>query len=226
MLLEEIEGMDFDLRPVETMLHEPPIELEGMIRVGVPDVFDAVAYATKAGQSIDPGTELLLEDSEFFLVRVPLSVRPRERVEVRFLAVECFLEGSSGPITCWSMTPERVEQEVTASTEVGLTAGLKVDIATLGVSSSAKNEYVVYQPNILAFGIGLEDPAWEFEPTKGRKLRGVQLLHLVVRAPRGTTGQGRIVIRADVVERGFIWNTKAFDREDGKEGHVFEIREP
>jgi hypothetical protein len=226
MLLDEIEGRDLDLRPVETMLHAPPEEFQGMIRVGEPAVFDAVAYAAAAGETLDAGTRLQLEESEFFLVRLPLNIRPRERIDVRYLAVECYLEGTPGTPICWSMTPERVEQEINASTHASVNSELKVGVATVGASGSASADYVIYQPSIVAFGIGRDDAAWEFEPTQGRKLRGVQLLHLVVKSPRGGAGQGRVVIRADVIERGFIWNTKAYDRRDGADALVFPFRAP
>jgi hypothetical protein len=223
VLLEDIEGEDLDLRPTTTMLQDPPDEFRGMIRVGQPVVFDACAYAEASGVALDAGARLLAASNRFALVRLPISIRPRERASVRFLAVECVLNSEGGTAVCWSMAPERVEQEITASSGAKITPELKVGVVTLGGEGSAEREFIVYQPNVLAFGIGETDPAWEFTPSKGRKLHGVQILHLLVSAPKTVSCNGTVAIRADVVSQRLLWNTKAVRRDDSQEVQRFDL---
>jgi len=223
-ILTDIPGRDLDLVPAETLMDAAPEELRGVIRVGRPEVFDAISEAATSGTATDAQVQSLADDNRFTLVRLPLSIRPTERVTVRFLAVECALQcAEGGESLCWSMSPERVEQEITAGRNSALNATLKLGLVELGAERASEAELVSYQPEIIAFGVGLPDPAWELTPTRGRELRGVQMLHLVARTSRGALAEGAVRLRADVVVKRTLWNTKAVAQDGSRDVERFAL---
>lgn len=213
MELAEISGQDLDLEATETMLQALPTEFSGLFRIGEIGVFDAVALAERGGVALSPEAQLMTADNVFTAVRIPVSIRPPERSRVRFLALEIVLSSSDGTAIGWSMDPVSVSDEMTVSTSLGLSAALTVSVVEVGPEAQRTQEYTVRQPRITAFNLGSPDPVWEFQPTKAGALTGVQLLHLVVKAPRGAGWSGDVSIRADVTYRQMLWNTRAIRRD-------------
>jgi hypothetical protein len=212
--LEEIPGEDLDLLPTETMLGTPLPELCGIVRIGDIVTLDAMQISAGDGEALDPELRVLAKSNRFVLARIPLSIRPGKDTSVRFLAVEISLEAMGGSaVSCWSMDPERVDHEVRVSTTFGLSTKLKPQLLELGAERSRSAEFIVRQPVIVAFGVGLADVAWEFSPRSGSRLQGVQLLHLVIKAPLHAACKGVVEIRADVVVRQVIRNLRAVRRD-------------
>lgn len=224
MLLESVPGENLDLRPRRTVLQKPPAELTSLVRIGEPVVYDAAAIAQASQQPLDPQITLLLDEFSFSLVRLPVTIRPTEATTVRFLTVEVQLTASGQNATCWSLDPDQITDEVKVSTTVSFSSKLTVKLAEIGSADTRDQEYVVRQPRVTSFSVGRPDPSWEFSPTAGNPLRGVQLLHLVVKAPIGQTWAGGVSIGADVVSRRVLWNTRAFKR-DGRQ-QVAEFASP
>jgi hypothetical protein len=222
-ILTDIPGTDLELVPAETLMRTDAEELRGIVRLGNPDVFDAVEYAAAAGTELEPDVRLLLDSSEFSLVRLPLSVRPRDNIEVRFLAVECTLHGEDGESLCWSIAPERVEDEMTVTAGATLGAGLTVGVVTVNAEAQDQRELVLYQPHITGFGLGTTDLAWELKPTRGRQVRGVQMLHFVARRRRGTRAECSVRLRLDVTTRRLLWNTVAVAEDGSAEVARFDV---
>ena len=216
MLLESLPGEELDLRPQHTVLQSPPTDLASIIRIGETNVYDAISLARTSKQSFTSEVELLRRNFTFSLVSLPLTIRPTEATTVRFLAVEIDLSIAGSGATCWSLDPEQVDDEVKVSTNVSFNSKLAVKLAEIGSTNEESQEYIVRQPRIASFNVGLSDPAWEFTPTPSTRLRGVQLLHIVVKAPVGQTWKGVASIRADVVSHHVLWNTRAF-RRDGRQ---------
>jgi hypothetical protein len=216
VLLESLPGEELELRPRHTVLQSPPTDLTSMIRIGEPIVYDAVSLARISEQSFAPEVEILCRDFTFSLIRLPLTIRPTEATAVRFLAVEIDLSIAGSGATCWSLDPEQVDDEVKVSTNVSFNSKLAVKLAEIGLTDEENREYIVRQPRIASFNVGLADPAWEFKPTRGTQLKGVQLLHVIVKAPAGQAWRGTASIRADVVSHHVLWNTRAF-RRDGRQ---------
>jgi hypothetical protein len=216
MLLESLPGEDLDLRPRRTVLQAPPAELTSLIRIGEPVVYDAVALAEAGQQPLDPQVRILLDEFSFSLVRLPVTIRPTEATTVRFLTVEVQLTAVGQNPTCWSLDPDQITDEVKVSTGVSFNGKLTVKLAEIGSADTKNQEYIVRQPRVSSFSVGLHDPSWEFNPTASHPLRGVQLLHLVVKAPLGQGWLGDVSIGADVVSRHVLWNTRAF-RPDGRQ---------
>lgn len=214
MLLSDVPGEDLDLRLDKSVLQRPPTELAGLIRIGEPTTFDAVELARAGGTPLAPEVELLLRDHDFTVVRLPVTVRPTDRATVEFLATEITLGAPGSAATCWSLDPERVDDEIKVTTAVGINSKLSVRLAEVGVSDQQSGEYVIRQPRVVAYQVGCPDPAWEFTPTPGRRLEGVQLLHLVVKSLRRSVWSGTVGIRVGVHAGGWPWPFRAV-RGDG-----------
>ena len=215
MELVDIPGVDLGLQLTETMLQDLPDELDRTFRIGELSCFDAVELAARGGSALAPEVQVLAREHAFSVVRIPISVRPPERATVRFLAVEVALRSDGDRAVSWSMDPEAVTDPVTVSTTLAVTAALTVAVAEVGPEAERTAEYVVRQPRITAFNVGAVDPAWEFLPTRASRLSGVQLLHLVVKAPERASWSGTVSVRADVTYRQMLWNTRAV-RRDGE----------
>ncbi|MEU9919644.1 hypothetical protein [Streptomyces sp. NPDC051001] len=205
MELTEIIGDDLHLDLAAPVM-EPETGFTGILRIGEVLTFDAVKLA---GSDLDSQVGQLVADHDFTLVRIPVSVRPTKTANVRFMAVEIDMMGG----TCWSLDPDRVDDEIKVSSAVSVGAGLKPNVVEVSANHQRNTEYVIRRPSVLAFGVGLAEAAWEFTPARADALAGVQLLHLIAKTPRGTALSGTIAIRADIVAQGLLWNTRAVGRD-------------
>ena len=217
MRLDEIEWEDVELVPQEVRAQKQE-NVSGIISVSRrPFVFDAVKLAQTAQTTLEPEIKLLLDKHVFTYIKLPVNIRPRNEYDVRFISVDVVLESEDNQTVCWSMEPLLVEQEIRLKTESALSGGLKLHALELGISDNVAGEYVLYQPKVTAFGIGQSNPGWEFEPTAGSELRGVQILHMVVLIPNNTHATGIVTIKADIFKEGWLWNYRARNRNDGGE---------
>ncbi|MFC6063923.1 hypothetical protein [Streptomyces ochraceiscleroticus] len=205
MELTEIPGNDLHLDLASPVM-EPETGFDGILRIGEVLTFDAVKLA---GSDLDAQVSQLVADHDFTLVRIPVSVRPTEATKVRFMAVEIDMAGG----TCWSLDPDRVDDEIKVSSAISVGAGLKPNVVEISANHQRSSEYIIRRPSVLAFGVGLDEAAWEFNPARADALAGVQLLHLVAKTPRGTALSGTIGIKADIVAQGLLWNTRAVGRD-------------
>jgi hypothetical protein len=207
MNLSQVEWEDGYVVP-ETTRAATAEPWHGLIRVGRPVILDAVKVY-RASKQRDPLMGLLVGESDFYYVRLPVSFRPLEDVHLTLVSVAVDLEGSGNGAEAWSMEPQKIEEELKVGLEAKIEAGLKFTPTELSSSIGSSEEYIVYQPLIESFNLGRHDPAWEFRPTKGRTLSGNQLLHLVVRQPRRTTSQCSVTVNGDAEDRrgifSFLW---------------------
>jgi hypothetical protein len=210
--LDEIVWQDLELRLEETMLQQPPDDLTGIVRIGEPTVIDAVELARARGTELDAEVRLQLGHHDFTAVRLPLSVGPSGSALVDFLAVDIRLDAGGRPVTAWSMDPERVEDEVRVTTTMGLTGKLSVHLAEVSPTAQQSAEHLVRQPRIKAYRLGCADPIWQFTPSPSRDLDGHQLLHLVVRSPKGAAWSGTVGIRVGIQANGWPWPFRAVRR--------------
>lgn len=209
LLADDLPGEDLALELAEPMLQEPPDGLTGLIRIGEVTTMDAIRRADLDSVALDADVRMLGQNHDFTLVRLPLTIRPRNGVAVSFLAVEITLTAPDSAAVCWSMDPLRVDDEVKLTTTATVNAKLAVRLPDVGGGSEKKSEYVIRQPRVIAFNIGATDPAWEFIPTRSDRLVGVQLLHLVVKSVRGVAWSGAVGVRLDVRARGWPWPFRA-----------------
>jgi hypothetical protein len=192
-------------------------EVNDIISIGKPIVGDAVAVARASKQELDSELKLLSSTHLFPYVRFALSIRPGDKHDVRFVALDVRLESPGSEAISWSMQPIRVDQEIKTRTESKLSSKLKLEIAEIGGDESAMDEYVIYQPTVEAFNLNRNDPGWELRAAEGRKLSGIQILHMVVRLPKESTASARVSLRADIFRRGFLWTYRARSSDQSEE---------
>jgi hypothetical protein len=185
--------------------------------VGRPIVVDAMKYAKSSGAD-DALMALVADTSDFYYVRLPISVRPPDGTEMRLLSVNIELRATGGTADAWSMEPTHVQAELKVGTDAKLQANLKLGLIELGGEGGRSNEYVEYQPVLEAYNLGRADPAWEFRPADGRAVRGVQLLHLCVRQDKTATVEGAVSLSADLQRRNVI--TRLFGSPEGATNDV------
>jgi hypothetical protein len=224
MTLRDIEWTDLTLTPESTVRRGTPLTqngaadaIAGVLAVGKPFIVDAFALAQESGQPAEPEMRLLASTHAFPYIRLALSIRPGDTYDVRFVGLDIALESQDDEAICWSMQPMRVDQEIKTRAESKVSSKLKLEIAELGAALTERDEYVVYQPTVEAFNLERADPAWELRPAPGRRLSGIQLLHLIVRMPQATKATARVTLRADISRQGFLWRytaRRAEDRED------------
>ena len=113
------------------------------------------------------------------------------------------------------MVPGKVESERKVSTSAKFSPSLKISEVELSVGEiAAGQDHVVYMPVIDAYDIGSATPMWEFTPQADRELRGIQLLHLVVRQSKGSTSSGQIHLGVELEQSGGILR-RLLGRESG-----------
>jgi hypothetical protein len=214
MNMDEIIWTDVQLVP-DSVRQSEQVPITDVISVGQPFVIDAIKYMkANPTQVLDPSIKLLKKADAFAYVRLPISIRSKDQFEIRFLSLEVKIISEVNKAKCWSMDPMRIEDPIKLTTKATFSGGLKLQTAELGPSFGNEREYIIYQPQIEAFGLGEINSGWEFRPTKGRRLNGVQLLHMVVHRPNRINAMAEVSMRADIFERGLLWNYRARSRRD------------
>lgn len=206
MRIADIQWTDLTLTPADTLRGEVQDEVAGVISLGKPFVVDAAALALASQKELDPEINLFMPTHIFPYIRFAVSIRPGNKHDVRFVALDVELESPNNEAICWSMQPVRVEQEIKARIESKLSSKLKLEIAEIGSEGSIGSEYVIYQPEVEAFNLYKVNPAWELRAVEGRKLSGIQILHMIVRMPKDSNALSRVTLRADIFRKGFLWS--------------------
>lgn len=207
MNLESIDWTDLELQPAETLKAGALDDWSDVeLRLGRPVVVDARKYFKNA-EAKDPAIELLKDKSDFYYVRLPVSVKPSQRWGVGLLGVKIDLANGQGAAEAWSMMPERVDNEQKISVSAKLSPSLKISGIEASIGElQVGSEFIVYQPSIYAYNIGTSTPAWELTPTLGHQVRGIQLLHLVVRQPPNSNTSGKTQVTVELKRAGgFVW---------------------
>jgi hypothetical protein len=203
MSLTNVEWTELKLEPDDTAFRSGHAATKGVIAFGTPVTFDALALTKQANAEPDAEIQLMAREFSFTYVRLALSIRPGDDYTVRFVSMDLDL-GPDG--VCWSMEPLKVEQQIKSRTESKVSSGLKLKLASLGSEIKDSDEFVVYQPTIEAFNLMRPDPAWELRAAPGRALSGTLLFHMIIRLPKRSSSVARISMRADVSQRGMLWN--------------------
>ncbi|HZO47601.1 MAG TPA: hypothetical protein VFB68_17015 [Xanthobacteraceae bacterium] len=225
MNLETIDWADLELRPAETLRGEAPNDWSDFqLKLGRPVVLEARKYF-KDAETKDQAIELLKNESDFFYIRIPVSVKPSQQWGVGLLGVSIDLTNPQGDAEAWSMMPERVDDEQKLSISAKLSPSLKFSKAELSLGAvEAGSQFVAYQPHVYAYNLGTNNPAWEFTPTSGHQVRGIQLLHLVVRQPRKSQTKGKMHVTVELKRAGgLIWRLLGYRKGQTEEHVDFDI---
>jgi hypothetical protein len=108
---------------------------------------------------------------------------------------------SISPIA-YSLFPDEVSSEIKTKREISVTPELRFNILSLqsrvSTSTNKTQEYIVYEPQIVSFGLNTSSVAWDFKSTKEKAVLGDKRLQLVIQTPRDTKVKGRFVLGAEV----------------------------
>ena len=72
---------------------------------------DAIEYFQRLGKP-DPAMEISSSADGFSYVRLPISFRPLDGIDLELVSVECEIVAPNGDADAWSMEPMKVEQEI------------------------------------------------------------------------------------------------------------------
>jgi len=168
--------------------------LNGLFSIGTPVVHPFTDEL--AAQDKNLGQFLVREhDHHFVLVHIACTFRPNHNTPFESASLQIQLQSTGGTdAIAWSMSPERVTDNVTYSRKVTIGSDLK--ILQLGAEAGTSGER--RDVSIEASGLLQSDPAWEFTRTGSVAISGSHRLFLVVRSPRERTVTGSLELSMTV----------------------------
>ena len=180
------------------------------VAVGVPYYENFISRLVEEKEAIPREIEKMSENYDFHFVSLSCSFLPDNNcrfVWARF-GVELSARSTSGkaldekPIAYY-MFPDEVLSAVRYKRVVNLESGLKLnlDAVNAGIESGSgeSSDFVVYEPQIFAFGIRRSNVAWDFKSTKEKGIWGNKTdLIQVVHAPKNSKVKGRFLLGAEV----------------------------
>lgn len=180
------------------------------VAVGVPYYENFISRLVEEKEEIPREIEKMSENYDFHFVSLSCSFLPDNNcrfVWARF-GVELSARSKSGkaldekPIAYY-MFPDEVLSAVRYKRVVNLESGLKLDlnVVNAGIESGSgeSSDFVVYEPQIFAFGIRRSNVAWDFKSTKEKGIWGNKTdLIQVVHAPKNSKVKGRFLLGAEV----------------------------
>ena len=164
------------------------------IWLGKPEVFDLRTLLPK-GDSYQALLTSSFQFHDFVLLQFACSFRPASSCEFVRASVQIFMlneMGQTDDIIAYDIFPHEVFMPVTYKRNLSISPDLMLSFAkVLQVETSAfeyqnAQEYVIYQPEITAFGKGTNEPGWDFSKSSGRAIQGIKDLFLVIKKPKST----------------------------------------
>jgi hypothetical protein len=141
--------------------------------------------------SPEPNTVRLSVEANRERVLVPLlcTFDPDPDVHFNYARVEGLLITTPPPsdsAVAEEMFPSEINAAVQVSRDLKLSPKFSFhDVEVEPVELSAKKDYILFEPEILALHIGTQKPAWSLRSTSGKNIAGVKYLFLVVSKPAG-----------------------------------------
>ena len=175
---------------------------ENEVWIGKPHFFQLQALEPTSTHSklITP----LSRDYDFLLVQLACSFRASNNCEFMQACLQVdmvnVVPGAEDPIA-YEMFPAEVFMPVTYSRKLTVKPEFKVDFTkVLQVEASAfsyenAKEYIIYQPEIVSYAKGTNQPKWDFNKSSSRELRGTKDLFLIVKKVKSTSATFNISIR-------------------------------
>jgi hypothetical protein len=178
------------------------------VAVGEPYYEDLISRL-EGEKEIPHEIERLLDDYDFHFVSLSCSFLPDTGCRFAWarFGIELNAQLESGdsqekPIA-FDMFPDEILSEIAYKRDFTFKAGLKFKLGPIesGTDGGVKTqeEYIIYEPHIVAFGINRSTVAWNFENTKEKGIWGNKRgLLLVVKAPKNSKVKGRFLLGAEV----------------------------
>jgi hypothetical protein len=159
------------------------------------DLFDAAQMPATVRAS--------LANADFYLVRLACSFRPAHdegRIEWARFLVEMHPDAAGRQPLTESQHPVEITQPVQHQLKFSLSPTFTFQPVQVSVGdASAGVEYQELRPRISAAGIGTSQASWDYFEVPGIEIVGGKWMHLVARAPKGTSGvSADLSVTADV----------------------------
>lgn len=186
------------------------------VAVGEPYYEDLISILKRQKQEIPHEIQKSLDFYDFHFVSLSCSFLPDNRcrfvwarfgVELRATFKETNESLKKRPIA-YDMFPDEVTTTIKYSRDIHISPKIKFDIGVIKTDlqmgeGSNQKEFLFYEPQVIAFGIGRPTVVWQFQSTMGRGVWGNKRdLILIVKTPKNSKVKGRFFIGAEVEANG------------------------
>jgi hypothetical protein len=155
------------------------------VQVGVPQVVDVLA-AWPSDERLGAEITATQRTHAFLSVRLACSVLPDRGCRFTSLLWVVRLESTDGPApVAVDIFPREVADTRQFSRSYGVTGKLSFAFTEASIEGKQDEQVLRYEPRITASGLLTDAPAWSFDSTSQRPLRGILETFLLVKAPRG-----------------------------------------
>lgn len=166
---------------------------KNQVWLGRPEAFDLLSLSKASGKELPATLMLIMQTSDLVVIQLACSFRPAPqcqfvRATVR-VWLECEASQADQPIA-YDLFPREVVLPVSYKRTLSVSPELKLgfekvsQLEASAFSLERSRTYVVYEPEIISFGVGDSCPGWDFNKTVSRPIRGVKDLFILVKKPR------------------------------------------
>lgn len=165
---------------------------ENEVWLGVPQVTNLRTILSDSEPGFDSSVMASTTD-DFILLQFACSFRAAPSCEFVRATVQVHMQSTGSQvegILAYDLFPVEIYLPVTYKRTLGIEPKIKLNfVKILQTEVSAFNyehskEYILYQPEITAFGKGTNEPGWDFNKNSSRAVMGVKDLFLVIRKPK------------------------------------------
>ena len=180
------------------------------VAVGVPYYENLISRLVEEGREIPREIKKMSDENDFHFVSLSCSFLPDDDckfVWARF-GVELSARSKSGTIPdvkpiAYDMFPNEVLSKIRCKKNTSFTPKLEFSFEPVEIGaeigSSTQREFIIYEPQIIAFGAKTSKAIWDFKSTEERGVWGNKKnLLLIVRTPKESKVKGRFLLGAEV----------------------------
>lgn len=163
--------------------------------LGKPEVFDLFSLYQSSGLSLPQRFAALHGLSDLLVVQLACSFKPAPECEFVQATVRVLMQSLSHshevPVAL-DLFPRNVDMPVSYKRSISVSPHLQISsqqvlqIEASAFSHEASSEYLKYEPEITAFGVGESNPGWDFNKSKARAIRGIKDLFIFIKKPQGS----------------------------------------
>lgn len=171
------------------------------VTIGRPQCWDLTELAVARDQQLPPEMRLLLDASDFFLLQLACSFRPRQGTEVDWARFEVSLRtgGTGQQPVAFDMYPREVTTRIDRDVKLSISPSLKFAGIEAGVGSLSTDIAMTrVEPSVIAYGLMESEPAWDYTAHAQAPLVGSRFGYIIVQRRKGAaamTAVLRIVAR-------------------------------
>jgi hypothetical protein len=197
---QNLAGLGFEAE-ADNLFRNPPL-----VSIGQPETW--LLQDLYPSKEMPPAIQSKLDEADFYLIRLVCSLNPARRANriasAQFL-VHLVPDSAGQQPLAYDLHPREVTQEVKHQVKFSLSPSLSFEPVEIGGGLEYGIEYPELQPIVTASGIGEKWTSWGYEETRGIRLQGTKVMHLLIKAPRGmSSGEAALSLRADLDILGIL----------------------